>query len=308
MSLAHAEQINFQYEQHLLSGHYLAPLNNEPAKAVLLFVHGDGALTYDADGYYPLIWQTLREHGYAVFSWDKPGVGQSEGNWLKQSMIDRQSEVLSAIKVVQKKYHFTTQNTGLIGFSQAGWVLPALATNNKVGFIIGIGFATSWLEQGQYLTKTRLKLSKASYKQLAMAMENYAKEIAFFKQAPSYADYLSFSSQAVLSPERYQFVLTNFQANASDDYENIDVPTLLLWGEEDLNVNASQEFNRWQSQEKNKRVTTMLIAKANHGLLNSASFNTQDFSFLQWLKLMWLGQEALAPEFLPMLLQWLDKQ
>jgi len=35
-----------------------------------------------------------------VFSWDKPGVGASTGNWLHQSMSDRADETLSAINAL----------------------------------------------------------------------------------------------------------------------------------------------------------------------------------------------------------------
>ena len=139
--LSVGQELIFEHGQDRLSGHYLQPTNGIPAKAVLIFVHGDGATEYDAHGYYDIIWQPLLEKGYAIFSWDKPNIGKSTGNWLAQSMQDRQSEVLAAVAAVQKKYHFSAANTGLIGFSQAGWVVPALANRaDKIAFSIGIGF------------------------------------------------------------------------------------------------------------------------------------------------------------------------
>ncbi len=66
LPFSYAQTLVFKHGQHSLSGHYLAATNNKPAKAVLLFVHGDGATPYDADGYYNIIWESLREQGYAI--------------------------------------------------------------------------------------------------------------------------------------------------------------------------------------------------------------------------------------------------
>jgi pimeloyl-ACP methyl ester carboxylesterase len=303
---SYAEEISFKHEKNRLSGHYLDATNGKPAKAVLLFVHGDGPMPYDAEGYYNFIWAPLRESGYAIFSWDKPNVGNSSGNWLDQSMVERQSEVLAAIEWVQSKYHFTHINTGLVGFSQAGWVLPALATNtSKIGFIVGIGFAANWIEQGKYYTSTKHRLANKNKNQIMVALDDYAKEIVFFKTSASYSQYLEFAGEEAMTKKRYQFVLRNFKSDASHDYSTIEIPSLFLWGVNDLNVDAKHEFEWWQTN-NNKFVTTQMIPNASHGMLNSESFDSQVFGVGQWIKLMWFGQEALAPEFLPIMLTWLD--
>lgn len=305
---SYAEEVTFQHGQHSLSGYYLEVTNGKPAKAILLFVHGDGAMSYDAEGYYSIIWKALRQNGYAIFSWDKPNVGDSSGNWLEQSMVARQSEVLAAIDLVQKKYHFTPKNTGLFGFSQAGWVLPALANKtSKVGFIIGVGFATNWVEQGRYSTKIRHQIAGSNKNEITSALDAYTKEILFFQGSPSYSKYLTFSGEYALEKDRYEFVLNNFKADASDDYSNIKVPSLFLWGEKDLNVNAKEEFKWWQTQ-TNEFVTTKLIDNASHAMLNADSFNSQNFGFRQWIKLMWLEQDAFAADYLPTVLTWLEQR
>jgi len=305
-----AEEQKFEHQQDQLIGQYLGPLNEQEAKAVLVFVHGDGAMTYDAEGYYDIIWQTLREQGYAIFSWDKAGVGGSEGNWLTQSMQDRQSEVLAAVKFIQKKYNFSAEKTGLIGFSQAGWVLPAIAKKrNNIGFIIGIGFATNWLEQGQYYTKTRLRLAGASKQQIALVLSENSQGQKLLEQEPTYAEYVKNSGDEPMLYDRFQFVLKNYQADARRDYEKIEIPTLLLWGSKDLNVNAQREINWWRLPEnKNSYVETQLIDNASHGMLKADEYSSQNFGFKQWLKLMWQGQSALATDFMPTLLLWLEKK
>lgn len=308
MPSSYAEMIKFEHGNHTLSGRYLEPTNNQPVKAVLLFVHGDGATAYDADGYYELLWRPLRSKGYAVVSWDKPGVGGSTGNWLKQSMTDRQSEVLAAIRAVKNKFKVATENIGLIGFSQAGWVVPAIANNSKnVGFVIGIGFATNWIDQGHYFVKTRHSLLGDSNSEIEQAVHSYVRAIEFFKTSPTYEQFIEFENPPKMSLERFQFVLENFQSDALEDYKHIKVPSLFIWGRNDLNVDSKKEFSRWQDK-KNKLVTTKLIHEASHAMLNSNLFNTQNFGVKQWLKLIWYEERALAPEFIPNVILWLEQR
>ncbi len=305
-STIHAEELIFKHGSHYLSGHYLEPSNGKPIKAILLFVHGDGPTSYDADGYYNIIWKALRNNGYAIYSWDKANIGKSTGNWLEQSMEDRQSEVLAAIEAVQNKYGFTAKNTGLFGFSQAGWVLPALANkSNKISFIIGIGFARNWIKQGQYLTETRL--ANENKNDIALAIDDYLDEIAYFKNSISYDEYLKIGRKQAMTKERFQFVMNNFEVDATHEYLKISVPSLFLWGEKDLNVNAIEEYKWWHSH-TNKLVTTQIISNASHGMLKAEIFNTQNMGFIQWVKLIWLEQDAFVPDFLSTVLLWLEKE
>lgn len=301
-----AEEMIFKHGSSNLSGHYFKATNGKKAKAVLLFVHGDGAISYDAEGYYRFIWNALRKNGYAIFSWDKPNVGDSTGNWLTQSMLDRQSEVLAAIDFVQNKYHFNSSNTGLLGFSQAGWVVPALAKqNSKIAFLIGIGFASNWIEQGRYYTKIKHQLAGENKSQISKALASYTKDISFFKQALSYKEYLEFANEEAMTKERYLFVLNNLNSDAKEDYLNISVPSLFLWGEKDLNVNAKEEFDSWKVK-NNAFISTKLIANATHGMLKADSFSKQNFGFFEWVKLMWLEEDAFVSEFMPSILTWLN--
>ena len=307
ISNSYAVEVLFKHKQHTLSGHYLEPTNGEPAKGILLFVHGDGPITYDAEGYYSILWEPLRKKGYAIFSWDKPGVGGSNGHWLDQSMEERQSEVLAAVDFVQSQYGFSQQKTGLIGFSQAGWVLPALAgKNSKVGFMIGIGFAKNWIEQGKYHTKVRLQLEGKNQGQINLALVANAKGNALLNRKLAYTEYKKIAGDNAMEKQRYQFVLKNFMVDASSDYSKIEIPSLFIWGDKDKNVNAIKEFDWWQSQ-ANQNVKTKLIKNATHSMLDPALFGGQNLGLIHWIKLMWLEQDAFAVDFLPIVMKWLEE-
>jgi alpha-beta hydrolase superfamily lysophospholipase len=304
-----AEELTFKSQGNQLVGHYLSHLNEQPSKGVVIFVHGDGGMSYDADGYYSIVWEQLREHGYSVFSWDKAGIGSSSGNWLKQSMEDRQSEVLSAVKLIQKKYGFTAKNTGLLGFSQAGWVIPSLASkSDQIGFVIGVGFAENWISQGRYYTRVKHQTLNKSPLLIQDEIKKYDEDIKFFKSHPLYSSLsLNELEEGGWSKDRFEFVLKNFESDAAQDYKKINVPALFLWGENDMNVDAINEYKKWKVNSQ-KNVTIKLLNNATHGLLNNESFSGQQFGLIKWFKLMWLQQDALATEFMPILLSWLDRK
>jgi outer membrane scaffolding protein for murein synthesis (MipA/OmpV family)/alpha-beta hydrolase superfamily lysophospholipase len=304
-----AEELTFKSAGNQLVGHYLSPLDDKPSKGVIIFVHGDGAMSYDADGYYSIVWEQLREHGYSVFSWDKPGIGSSSGNWLKQSMEDRQNEVLSAVKLIQKKYGFTANNTGLLGFSQAGWVIPSLASkSNKIGFVIGVGFAQNWISQGRYHTRVKHETLKKSPQLIQHEIKKFDDEIDVLKSSPSYASLPPNElEEDGLSKDRFEFILKNFESDATQDYKKINIPALFLWGKNDMNVDAKNEYAKWKDEPR-KNITVKLLNNATHGLLNNENFSGQQFGIMKWFKLMWLQQDALAPEFMPTLLNWLDRK
>lgn len=122
--------IEFEHEGNHLSGSLIVPKNKSESFPVVVFVHGDGAMPYDAFSYYRPLWNQLAEQGIASFSWDKPGVGNSQGNWQEQDMDDRADETIAVIEMLKKRSEVMADKIGLIGYSQAGWVLPLVASKS----------------------------------------------------------------------------------------------------------------------------------------------------------------------------------
>jgi alpha-beta hydrolase superfamily lysophospholipase len=310
-SFADGKQVTFSNGEDLLSGHYIVPDQGKP-RGVILFVHGDGPLAYDAHGYYPLIWKRLLRQGFAIFSWDKPGVGESTGNWLAQSMKQRQQEVQAAIGFVSRNYGYTGDQVGLLGFSQAGWVVPAVANKNPdVGFVIGIGFAIDWLEQSWYLTHVRLMKQGARSSEIEAAYALHLKEIKFLTQKSSYASYLKDFAHTSnqITQERYPFVLKNLRVNATKDYIGLEQPMLLLLGDKDLNVDIANTNKVIKNLvDDHQSIQISIIKNATHGMLNAKTFNEQTPGLAFLLKLLWKGESAVAPEFYTVLDEWLSRQ
>lgn len=310
LSFGAGDHTTFSSGGNTLAGYYQSP--DKKAKGVVLFVHGDGERNYDADGYYSPLWEILNKKGYAVFSWDKPGIGDSTGNWLDQSMLDRQTEVLAAIAHVKKTYGYKAGEIGLMGFSQAGWVAPAVAAQSSdVGFLIGVGFAINWLDQSWFLTKSRLLASgKASARELAAARQKHLQERQFWQGEAAYEDYIRTynGGDRSLTQARYGFIKKNVFADALADYKGLDKPAFIALGAKDRNVDIAHTakiLSRVFRNRNKKRV--VVIPDATHSLLRDQEFGQLSHSLRFWLKLLWQGQDAFAPPFLKNLELWLDQ-
>ncbi|HEB0063601.1 TPA: alpha/beta hydrolase, partial [Serratia marcescens] len=80
-----------------LTGTLVLPQHAPVKPGVVVFVHGDGPANASRDEGYYGIWEAMAQQGYAVLSFDKPGVGGSGGNWLHQTMADRARETADII-------------------------------------------------------------------------------------------------------------------------------------------------------------------------------------------------------------------
>ncbi|PMJ99501.1 alpha/beta hydrolase [Vibrio sp. 10N.261.55.A7] len=304
------ERPQFQHQQDLLTGYYKTPENADAIKGVVLFVAGDGETPYDAHGYYAVIWQVILDEGYAVFSWDKPGIGDSTGNWLNQSMQDRQSEVSAAINYVKNTYGYTDEKIGLMGFSQAGWVAPAVMKNNpNIGFMVGVGYAINWMDQGWYMTKSRLLEEAKTPAEIEMARKEHYQELEFWATNPSYRDYLNKYNidSNNLSEDRFNFIKKNVHSDATDDYIGIHQPLLILMGDKDANVSTTRTHRVLTTifgQANN--VTLKVVPNATHGLLKYPEFDERNPGLGFLLKLYFYGERAYSPEFLDALSSWLE--
>ena len=100
----------------------------------------------------------MLEAGFAVLSWDKPGVGKSGGDWPNYSMQDRANMLIHASNILKSRDAINPDVIGLWGISQAGWVMPlAITESDNSTFMISVSGAINWLQQGQYYMIKRLE-------------------------------------------------------------------------------------------------------------------------------------------------------
>jgi pimeloyl-ACP methyl ester carboxylesterase len=131
------QDVKFKSQGVTLAGSILIP---KKIFAAVVIVHGSDPVKREME-----FAKTLAKEGIAVLTYDKRGVGESGGIYVGPSVgtnnIDSTnlnllsldaSEAINTFRTYLKKIPI-----GLIGFSQAGWIIPLTAEKNKhVNFMV----------------------------------------------------------------------------------------------------------------------------------------------------------------------------
>jgi pimeloyl-ACP methyl ester carboxylesterase len=132
----------------------LRALIHQPDRAYPLpgVVLVDGAGEGTADGWD--LWSTaIADCGAVVLAHDKPGCGESPGDWREQTFADRAAETLAAAEVLRGQPGVDRRRVGLLGISQGGWVayLAASLAPERISQIVSVsGPGVSPVEQERY--------------------------------------------------------------------------------------------------------------------------------------------------------------
>lgn len=309
------ERLDFRHAGDELAGRLALPETAGPHPAVII-VHGDGPLPWDAHGYYKPFMQALNEAGFAVYSWDKPGIGGSAGNWLRQSMQDRADEVAAAAAVLRKDRRIRPEAIGLLGFSQAGWVMPkAIAGDPELGFMISVSGAINWVEQSQYMTRNRMRQQGATEAEIQQALAFDRLLVGLMETDADYAAYRDFMKDAPaccrdeMGEDRWSFAKTNHGSDATADLRKVEVPVLAVFGNRDLNVDFAQSalvYNEVLSQTPGS-VAVALLPDADHSLLPAGSDRLVSAGWAltrRMILIELLGADAFAPGAVGLIADW----
>jgi dipeptidyl aminopeptidase/acylaminoacyl peptidase len=107
-----------------------------------VLVHGSGRVT-GADLLYRA-GRSLNAMGFAVLAYDKRGVGGSTGDYASigpansDQMFDLlAADALAGIAALKARRDIDPSRIGLVGFSQAGWIMPLAASRSRdVAFVV----------------------------------------------------------------------------------------------------------------------------------------------------------------------------
>lgn len=313
--------VNFEHKGNHLSGALVLPKNSEEPFPVVVFVHGDGAMPYDAYGYYRPLWNKLAKQGIASFSWDKAGVGKSQGDWLNQSMDDRADEVITAIDMLKGRTDIAPNKIGLIGYSQAGWVLPLVAKRSSYpDFMVLISTAINWMDQGNYMMRIRLTRAGLSDAEIQQEIEDSrGRTKRLFSLSSTYEEYRQYHRSAtaqknkaeIKTPQHFQFVKLNWRSDARESLKEISSPTLAIFGAHDLNVDAAESASIYKEifeKSGNKNLTIKIFPEAQHSLLKKKYFKETVPGIGFIIKFELLGEDAFADGFLDFITRWVKEK
>lgn len=162
-----------------LGGTIFKPL--KPNGKAIVLVHGSG--NQDRNGNNScirILADMLARNGITVLTFDKQGVGSSNGNWEKLNFTELSKDALSGIAYLKTRADLKLTKIGLGGYSQAGWIIArAIEQNENLDFAVAINAAGSGItvaEQNVYDVKTQMqceqKFSSLQKTQIT-AQQNY---------------------------------------------------------------------------------------------------------------------------------------
>jgi uncharacterized protein len=145
------QDIHFKSGKYNLYGKLWAVKDGKKHPAVVFLV-GSGCSSYQSnykEHFEDWIPEVFLNQGIHVLTFDKRGIGKSEGNWQTADYYDRASDAYQAIQYLKTLKNIDTTAIGVVGHSQGGWITQIVASKYKdVAFAISlVGPATSAKEQ-----------------------------------------------------------------------------------------------------------------------------------------------------------------
>ncbi|MFD1316638.1 alpha/beta hydrolase family protein [Namhaeicola litoreus] len=255
------QDIKFESHGVMIAGSILTPKN--PFAAVVI-VHGSDPVKREME-----FAKRLAKEGIAVLTYDKRGVGESGGVYVGPTVgtnnIDISNlnllsdDVSSAINKLQKCLEAKKTPLGLVGFSQAGWIIPITASKNpQIEFMVFFSCPTiTTLEQLRFQFFTN---GKDDF------WENHTE-----------ADARDHTNN---DPDRYQFMATD----PKNYLNNLSIPGLWLFGEKDIQIPVKmcmEQLNTFKVRGKPFEYT--LFPALGHNTASDNDTTPFDIS-IQWIK------------------------
>jgi pimeloyl-ACP methyl ester carboxylesterase len=251
--IANVQEVSFQAHGFKIVGDLRMPVEGD-VHPLIIMVHGSGSATRNGSvPFEPLIEIFLR-NGYAVLSWDKPGSGESTGEFRSgYTVTDRAKIIVSAIEVMLDNPSIDHSTIGLWGISQAGWVMPkALDMTSNIAFIIVVsGGGEDGIEQYAY-QMGQVAACAGETKENIEKVEKYWSQMA---KASNFGEYKEAADILVTIPSIV--ANTGFEVSEENDWNpwprEIDaffdpmdiirrttIPMLVFFGELDKNIDPVQ--------------------------------------------------------------------
>ncbi len=330
------EEITFTNGNNIFSGTLTIPENTGRHPAVVL-ITGSGPQNRDEEilGFkiFGIIADHLTRNGIAVLRYDDRNVGKSKGTPIDSSTTeDFADDVIEAVKFLQKRNDINPQQIGLLGHSEGGIVAPLAAMKfPDISFIIlmagtGVNGKEILIEQ----TRAIMKANGESEEEINEAIDFLKKiftalkagdgfdeiEMTIKKQIEEMYEKMSEEQKATIKDkDEYIETMAKVRLNPfktcwmnyfldyepSTALEKVKCPTLVLFGELDLQV------LKWQNEKPikdaldksgNKNYEIKTFEKANHLFQEAITGSPNEYGTLK---------KEFVPGFLEYITNWILK-
>jgi pimeloyl-ACP methyl ester carboxylesterase len=304
------EDVRFTNRDVQLAGTLIAPSTGSRHPAIVL-VHGSGA----ENRAYMLPWaRFLIRHGVAVLGYDKRGVGESTGDWNAATYEDLAGDVGAAVEYLKTRHDIDAAQIGLLGISQAGWIMPLAAVRSQdVAFLISIsGAGVTPAETTIDQARNEMTMTGMPAAVVADIVALIGLQYDFARTGNGWDAYAAAREKLVARmgppPEtafpstpdhpQWQVIRRTYFFDPGPTLRQLTVPTLAIWGELDNNIIAAKNKPAWDTALKaagNRDYTLVVIPKANHAMLEAKVGSNAEVKSLQ----------RFAPSYFTTMADWL---
>jgi uncharacterized protein len=282
-------QVDLAFEWNDLTLAGTLHLPSEGRNPLLLMMQGSGPSDRDSDGYFLPIRDVFLERGIATYSFDKPGCGESIGDWRDYALEGRADQANAALNALREYPGVDVAKIGVFGHSQGGWLTQILASRlPALSFAIASsGPSIPITDQDLYGCEHTMRAQGHSEKGIADALAFLRK---VHQAAQSGLDYAVADTELLQAarkeswygymtidgPEDWRligrFVKERYQPREA--LRQVRCPYLAVYGGLDLLVPAwrcAEETGQALNHAANPDVTVVVFPKGDHRLRDAAS-------------------------------------
>ena len=271
-----------------LMGTLALPSKGEGPFPAALFLHGSGPVDRDGnaaglemDAYRQLA-HALARVGIASLRFDKRGVGESEGDSNLATRTDLLSDARAAFEGLQSQPEVDPTRCFLIGHSEGAYLAPILAVEDQTvaGIVLLAGAARSLDLITRWQVETLLRQQGLEGDVLEAALAQQDQYTAFVETSDGgWADYTVERMQEAMpwlteeaaiqlksSPLSLEWLREHYLEEPADTIRAVDVPVLIINGEKDAQVPASEAglLDEFLREGGNEDVTAVVLPDLNH--------------------------------------------
>jgi pimeloyl-ACP methyl ester carboxylesterase len=252
----------------------------------------------------------------AVLGYDKRGVGGSAGDWNTASFDDLAADAVAAFEYLKTRSDIDPAQIGLLGVSQAGWIMPLAAVRAK-----GLAFLISISGAGVSVDETTIDQTQNEMTARGIKPQTVADIVAIMKLQYQFArtgqgwdDYTAAREKlaARIGPPPntlpgtrddpyWQVIRRSYFYDPEPTLRQLQLPTLALFGELDNNIVAEKNKAAWEAALKaggNRDYTLRILPKANHLQLEAKVGSNAEMASLQ----------RFVPAYFASIQDWLAKR
>ena len=259
------ESFVFEVDGKKLDGLFDSPTTQDPVSTIII-VHGYGETNVVEQNWFYELRSKFGKIGINTLIWDKPGCGNSEGEFdINQPVQSSAEEVVAAVKALKERQVKGTETIGLWGISRAGWIAPlAMQEDPSIAFWISVS-GTDDKENARYLLESNFLIEGRTAEETELLVSQWQGRFNAAWKGGSYDDYLAASTHiaddefmhfmgwgGTASEQEFLAYQARFKSGelVVDEKDelliyvpefkkvlaSIDRPVLALFGEKDTNV------------------------------------------------------------------------